>query len=79
MCFHGLICFPCAFSKAPAEGIFSVYGNVTERRERLTVDNTVMLTRVLALHGPPPAIDESASQAKKAMENYQSTYWRNIL
>ena len=64
---------PCAFSEAPAEGIFSVYGYVSERRERLTVENAVRLTR-LALHGPPPATEESATLAKEAMENYPSKY-----
>ena len=33
----------------------------------------VRLTRV-ALHGPPPATEESATLAKEAMENYPSTY-----
>ena len=37
-------------------------------RERLTVDNAVMLTRV-AIPGPPLAT-KSASLAKEAMENY---------
>ena len=49
---------------APAEGIFSIYSKVIEGRESLTIENAVALTRV-ALHGPPPAIEESASLSKK--------------
>ena len=62
---------PCAFSEAPAEGIFSVYGNVLEGRERLTVANAVMLNMV-ALHGPPPVTEELATLAKEAMDKYPS-------
>ena len=50
-----------------------MYGYVSERREGLTVENAVRLTR-LALHGPPPATEESATLAKEAMENYPSKY-----
>ena len=40
---------PCAFSEAPAEGIFSVYGHVIEVSEKLTVDNAVRLTTQVVL------------------------------
>ena len=64
---------PCAFSEAPAEGIFSVYGNVIEGREKLTIDNAVRLTRVV-LHGPPPATEESANLSKEALEKFPSKF-----
>ena len=41
----------CAYTEAPAEGIFSIYSRVTTGRERLSIGNAVSLTRV-ALHGP---------------------------
>ena len=42
----------CAFSEAPAEGIFSIYSRVCKSRPSATVDHLVALTRVAA-HGPP--------------------------
>ena len=59
---------PCAFSEAPAQGIFSVYGHVIEGEEKLTVENCVRSTRVV-LHGPPPATEESANLSKQDMED----------
>ena len=56
------------FQRLLLKDFFSVYGNVLEGRESLTVANAVMLTRV-ALHGPPPATEESATLAKEAMDN----------
>ena len=73
MAFTDLSDSPCAFTEASAEGIFSIYSNVIEGRESLTVDSAVALTRV-ALHGPPPATEESANLSKKAMANYPSKY-----
>ena len=64
---------PCAFTEAPAEGIFSIYNRVITGREGLSIGNAVSLTRV-ALHGPPPATPDSASLAEAAMKNYQSKY-----
>ena len=64
---------PCAFSEAPAEGIFSIYSRVTKGRESLTIDHAVALTRV-ATHGPPPATKGAASLAKAAMANFKSKY-----
>ena len=63
----------CAYTEAPAEGIFSIYSRVTTGRERLSIGNAVSLTRV-ALHGPPPATPEAAILAKAAMSNYKSQY-----
>lgn len=63
----------CAFTEAPAEGIFSIYNRVITGRERLNIGHAVSLTRV-ALHGPPPATPDSASLSKTAMTNYQSKY-----
>ena len=42
-------------------------------RESLTIDKSVVLTRV-ALHGPPPATEDSAKLVKAAMQHYPSTY-----
>ena len=63
----------CAFTEAPAEGIFSIYSSVIEGKERLTVSNAVALTRV-SLHGPPPATEESARLSEAAMRNYGSQH-----
>ena len=63
----------CAYTEAPAEGIFSIYNRVITGRERLNIDHAVSLTRV-AIHGPPPATQDSASLAKEAMKNYKSKY-----
>ena len=64
---------PCAFTEAPAEGIFSIYRCVIGGRESLTIDKSVVLTRV-ALHGPPPATEDSAKLVKAAMQHYPSAY-----
>ena len=50
---------PC-FTEAPADGIFSIYSNVIQGRDGLTIENAVALTRV-ELHDPPLATEESAS------------------
>ena len=63
----------CAYTEAPAEGIFSIYSRVTTGRERVSISNAVPLTRV-ALHSPPPATPEAAILAKAAMSNYKSQY-----
>ena len=52
---------PCAFSEAPAEGIFSIYERVSSGRE--TLNNIVGMTRVAA-HGPPCGT-EAAAQLKQ--------------
>ena len=64
---------PCAFSEAPAEGIFSIYDRVITGKERLTIGNAVALTRV-AVHGPPPASPDSAEISKAAMTKYSSKF-----
>ena len=63
----------CAYTEAPAEGIFSIYGRVITGRESLSIDHAVALTRVV-IHGPPPATQDSASLAKEAMKNFKSKY-----
>ena len=62
---------PCAFSEAPAEGIFSVYENITNGRESLTIEHAVALARI-AVHGPSPAVADSAKFAEAAMKNFKS-------
>ena len=62
---------PCAFSEAPAEGIFSVYKNITNGRESLTIEHAVALA-CIAVHGPPPATADSAKLADAAMKNFKS-------
>ena len=62
-----------AYTEAPAEGIFSIYGRVITGRESLSIDHAVALTRV-SIHGPPPATQDSASFVKEAMKNYQSKF-----
>ena len=64
---------PCAYTEAPAEGIFSIYNRVITGRELLNIGNAVALTRV-SMHGPPPATPESAALAKQAMAHFQSKY-----
>ena len=64
---------PCAFTEAPAEGIFSIYDRIITGRESLNLGNAVSLTRI-ALHGPPPATPDSAKLAENAMQNYCSKY-----
>ena len=74
---------PCAFSEAPAEGIFSIFSRVCRGRESLTIAHATALTRIAA-HGPPAATKDAAEIAKKALENYKSqfgerfctTFWR---
>ena len=61
----------CAFSEAPAEGVFSVYACVTKGRESLTVGNAVALTRV-AMHGPSPSTEAAKELARTALTNYNS-------
>ena len=60
---------PCAFTEAPAEGIFSIYDWIITGRESLNLADAVSLTRI-ALHGPPPATSDSAKLAVNAMQNY---------
>ena len=62
---------PCAFSEAPAEGIFSIYERVSTGRETLT--NIVGLTRVAA-HGPPCGTQAAAELSKQALSHYKSKY-----
>ena len=64
---------PCAYSEAPAEGIFSIYGRVSKGRESATVDHLVALTRVAA-HGPPAGTEDAAKLSKDAMQNFKSRY-----
>ena len=64
---------PCAYSEAPAEGIFSVYSRVSKGRESATVDHLVALSRV-AVHGPPSSTAEAATLAEEAMNNYPSQH-----
>ena len=61
----------CAFSEAPAEGVFSVYQRVTKGRESLTLAHASALTRV-SMHGPPVATADSAELAKSALEHFSS-------
>ena len=62
---------PCAFSEAPAEGIFSIFSRVCRGRESLTIAHATALTRIAA-HGPPAATKDAAEIAKKALKNYKS-------
>ena len=62
---------PCAYSKAPAEGIISIYERVSTGRE--TLNNIVGLTRVAA-HGPPAGTEAAAELSKHALSHYQSRY-----
>ena len=61
----------CAYSEAPAEGVFSVYGRVTQGRERMTLSHALSLTRV-SMHGPPPSTPEAAELAGEALRHYKS-------
>ena len=67
----GLSDSPCAITEAQAEGILVQQSNYWE--ENLTIDNAVSLKRV-ALHGPQPATQESASLEKEAIQRYESKY-----
>ena len=69
---------PCAFSEAPAESIFSIYGRVTEGRESLNITNAVALTRI-ACHGPPVGTFEAKSLAEEALQDYHIQVWSTIL
>ena len=62
---------PCAFSEAPAEGIFSIYERVSSGRE--TLNNIVGMTRVAA-HGPPCGTEAATQLSKQALSNYKSRY-----
>lgn len=64
---------PCAFSEAPAEGIFSVMERVKNGRESLTIDHLVALTR-LAAHGPPASTEAAANLSQIALRKYKSQY-----
>ena len=64
---------PCAFTEAPAEGIFSIYDRIITGRESLNLADAVSLTRI-AVHGPPPATSDSAKLAENALQNYSSKY-----
>ena len=64
---------PCAFSEAPAEGIFSIMDRVKKGRESLTIKHLVALTR-LAAHGPPASTEAAAHLAHQALKNYKSQY-----
>ena len=64
---------PCAFTEAPAEGIFSIYDRIITGRESLNLADAVSLTRI-ALHGPPPVTSDSAELAENALQNYSSKY-----
>ena len=63
----------CAYTEAPAEGIFSVYSKVSSGRTSATIDHLVALTRVSA-HGPPIATADAASLSEEALKNFQSQY-----
>ena len=64
---------PCAFTEAPAEGIFSIYDRIITGRESLNLADAVSLTRI-PLHGPPPVTSNSAELAENALQNYSSKY-----
>jgi len=64
---------PCAFTEAPTEGIFSIYGRIITGRERLNIGHAVSLTRI-SLHWPPPATSDSASLSKAAIANFKSKF-----
>ena len=64
---------PCAFSEAPAEGIFSIYSRVSQDRASATTQHLTGLTRVAA-HGPPVATEAAASLAADAMKNFKSKF-----
>ena len=57
---------PCAYSEAPAEGIFSIYERVSTGRE--TLKNIVGMTRVAA-HGPPCGTEAVAELSKQALSH----------
>ena len=61
----------CAFSEAPAEGVFSVYGRVTTGRERLTLDHALSLTRI-SMHGPPVGTNAASELSKSALKKFNS-------
>ena len=47
-----------------------MYENITNGRESLTIEHAVALARI-AVHGPPPAIADSAKFAEAAMKNFK--------
>ena len=61
----------CAFSEAPAEGVFSVYQRVSKGRKRLTLAHASALTRV-SMHGPSVITADSAEMAKAAFEHFSN-------
>ena len=64
---------PCAFSEAPAEGIFSIMERVKQGRGSLSVKHLVQLSR-LAAHGPPASTEAAMHLSKAALKNYKSQY-----
>lgn len=64
---------PCAFSEAPAEGIFSIYSRVSQGRASATIQHLTGLTRVAA-HGPPVATEAAVSLAADALKNFKSKF-----
>ena len=65
----------CAFSEAPAEGIFSIYERVSTGRE--TLNNIVGMTRIAA-HGPPCGTEAAAELSKQALSHYKSRYGKRF-
>ena len=63
----------CAFSEAPAEGVFSVYERVSSGRPSMTHNHLVGLTRISS-HGPPPATEAARELAKQYLSNYKSKF-----
>lgn len=63
----------CAFSEAPAEGIFSIYERVSAGRPSMTHEHLVALARVSA-HGPPAATESAKELAANALKNFKSRH-----
>ena len=64
---------PCAFSEAPAEGMFSIYSRVNNDRGSANVDHLTALTGIAA-HGPPVSTTDAAKIAADALKNYKSEF-----
>ena len=62
---------PISFSEAPAESVFSVWENVTNGRESLTIEHAIALVRV-AMVGPACSTKDSFNVSKKALDNWLS-------
>ena len=62
---------PTSFSEAPAESVFSVWENITQGRESLTIAHTIALVRV-AMEGPAASTKESLNLSKRALDNWPS-------